>query len=99
LNIKKVLKPQDEGLGGEKKEITKIAIGMPGGVDAEADKYDTQVIVGCVKCKHRLDHTHPMIEPIITSIMLKQSAGFDNQVSEWELKLETCPHTRNLDQS
>ena len=40
LNIKMVPKAAVEG--EEKQEITKLAIGKPGGVDAEQDKYDTQ---------------------------------------------------------
>lgn len=36
-----------EEVAGEQKEITKLAIGKPGGIDLEADKYDTIPTVIC----------------------------------------------------
>ncbi len=40
VNIKMVRKPISEE---KPKEITKLAIGVPGGIDAEADKWETKV--------------------------------------------------------
>ena len=53
MNIKMVRKPQEVGDDGKpkKQEITKLAIGVPGGLDAEQDKYETKVAVGCYLCK------------------------------------------------
>ena len=41
-NIKMIKKPEVEG---QQKEITKLAIGKPGGIDLEADRYDTVTAV------------------------------------------------------
>ena len=46
MNIKMVEKPKD--LIGQK--VTKLAIGKPGGIDADTDKYDTVCSVYCMKC-------------------------------------------------
>jgi hypothetical protein len=52
MNIKMVKKDVEKSASGQKKEeITRLAIGKPGGVDAEADKWDTHVKAFCMKCK------------------------------------------------
>lgn len=38
MNLKMVKKPE---VPSESKEITKLAIGVPGGIDANTDKFDT----------------------------------------------------------
>ncbi len=48
MNIRLVRKPENPS---ETKEITKLAIGKPGGIDAEQDKYDSKVRVFCLACK------------------------------------------------
>ena len=75
MNIKKVPKQQDG-----KVEVTKLAIGKPGGIDPETDKYDTVVSVFCYCCKKNLDIEHPKIKPHIDSILLSQSANEQSQV-------------------
>ena len=57
LRIRKVPKAQD---GGPVK-VTKLAIGKPGGIDPEVDKYETHVQVFCFACNAYLDHTKPAI--------------------------------------
>jgi hypothetical protein len=70
LKIQKVLKAQE----GEAVKVTKLAIGKPGGIDPEADKYETSVRVFCFSCNAYLDHTSPKIQPLVDSILLAQSA-------------------------
>ena len=41
------------------KEITKLAIGKPGGIDAETDMYDTKARVFCVPCNQDLSLENP----------------------------------------
>ena len=48
MNNRLVRKPENPT---ETKEITKLAIGKPGGIDAEQDKYDSKVRVFCLACK------------------------------------------------
>lgn len=40
-------------------QVTKLAIGRPGGVDPEADRWETSVKVYCHTCDAFLDYTHP----------------------------------------
>lgn len=78
-------------------KVTKLAIGKPGGIDAETDKYDTQVYVYCHNCNLKLDHNHASVKPIVDSILLAQSALEASTVQEWELELKECEHIRCLD--
>lgn len=61
-------------LEGESVKVSKIAIGKPGGIDAETDKYDTVVSVYCHVCKNYFDPTHPKISATVDSILLHESA-------------------------
>jgi len=47
------------------KEITKLAIGKPGGVDAEADKWDTNVKIFCTPCHKELSLQNPKISSMV----------------------------------
>ena len=57
LKIRKVPKAKE----GEPTKVTKLAIGKPGGIDPEVDKYDVVVSVFCFSCNAYLDHTNPAI--------------------------------------
>lgn len=68
MNIKMVRKPDDPA---ESKEITKLAIGKPGGVDPEQDKYDRVVKVSCLSCKiDEISLENPEVLLIVNSILL-----------------------------
>lgn len=68
MNIKMVRKPDDPA---ESKEITKLAIGKPGGVDPEQDKYDRVVKVSCLSCKiDEISLENPEVLSIVNSILL-----------------------------
>jgi len=56
MNIKKTKK-----VSGAPTQVTKLAIGKPGGIDPETDNYDTAVTVWCHKCQKHLDHFNPKI--------------------------------------
>jgi ubiquitin carboxyl-terminal hydrolase 5/13 len=96
MNIKMVEKEK-----GEKKpvQITKLAIGKPGGIDPDVDDYDTIVTVKCLNCNKELDNRQPMLAGLVDSVLLSQSAYFSQTIQEWELKLEPCEHTLTLDQT
>lgn len=55
-------------------KVTKLAIGKPGGIDNDTDKWETHVKVYCYACNVYLDHEHPKVKPIVDSILLAQSA-------------------------
>mmetsp|Transcript_5447 Transcript_5447/g.9202 ORF Transcript_5447/g.9202 Transcript_5447/m.9202 type:complete len:152 (+) Transcript_5447:3-458(+) len=76
LNIKKVLKEE----ANKPVEITKVAIGVPGGIDPLVDKYDTKVSVHCHGCDKDLDHSNAMVKPLVDSILLSQSASEQSQI-------------------
>ena len=58
----------------EQPEITKLAIGKPGGVDAEADKYETTTSCFCKKCDLTFESAHEKVGAMITSIVMASSA-------------------------
>lgn len=89
--VKKNLPP------GELKEITKLAIGIEGGADADAGRYDTFTSVRCLACEKELDKTIPQVASMVDSILLAQSAYMAESVQEWEEEFKTCPHTDKLD--
>lgn len=86
-----------EGNTSEEKKITKLAIGKPGGIDADTDKFDTHASVICKLCNAQLPTEEPDVASIVDSILLAQSAYNANSISEWEQELKTCQHTENLD--
>ena len=57
------------------------------------------VTLKCLACNKSLDHTLPVVSPLVDSILICQSAYFQQTLQEWELKLEGCEHTLTLDQS
>ena len=83
----------------EQKKVTKLAIGLPGGIDADTDKFETSVKVYCHACDCFIDHTIPEVASIVDSILLAQSAYEAQAVGEWELQIQPCEHTLCLDQS
>jgi hypothetical protein len=93
LNIYKTPKEVDP----EKKKITKLAIGMPGGIDPEADKWETSVSVYCFHCDKYIDYKVPNVASVVDSVLLAQSAYDASAVAEWELKLEPCEHSLTID--
>lgn len=72
---------------------------MPGGFDAELDKYEHIFTVFCKACDKEFTLEDPKIKSFADSIMLAQSAFNEDTVKEWEAELVECPHTKTLDQS
>ena len=100
MNIKMTPKAEPaEGEDQAAQKITKLAIGKPGGIDADTDKYDTTASVGCKLCNAELPLSNPTVASMVDSILLAQSAYNQGAVCEWELELNPCQHTTNLDQS
>ena len=97
MNIKMIPKEKQEGQ--KPAQITKLAIGKPGGVDPDVDDFDTIVTVKCFACNKALDNRSPVLAGLVDSVLLSQSAYFSQTLQEWELKLEACEHTLLLDQT
>ena len=51
--------PEEGSAEAAPQKITKLAIGKPGGIDADTDKYDTIATCHCFKCKVELPLSHP----------------------------------------
>ena len=98
MNIKMVEKPAEKDEEGEDKpkEITKLAIGKPGGVDLDTDKYDTLATVFCYGCQKELP-LDAVSKPLVDSVLLANSAFNASTIAEWEVKLNDCEHTVTLD--
>jgi len=97
MNIKMTRKPlleEDRCV-----RITKLAIGMPGGIDAEQDRYETKVTVFCHACNQELPTSNEKVKNMVSSILQATSAFNESTIKEWELELNECFHTKNLDQS
>lgn len=82
LNLQKI-PVESQGLT----RVTKLAIGKAGGVDADADKYETRAHVFCYHCNLKLDMNHEKVKPVVDSILQAQSALEASTVKEWELEL------------
>ena len=74
-----------------------MAIGKPGGFDAEQDKYDYIFNVHCKICAKEFSLDDPVVKSMADSVMQAQSAFNESTVKEWEAELIECPHTKNLD--
>lgn len=79
--------------------VSKIAIGKSGGIDCEADRYETQITVYCHSCNAFLDKTNQKIANMVDSVLIAQSAFEQTTVGEWEMEYTACEHTLTLDQS
>jgi len=99
LNIK--LTPKAAMADGQMpaQKITKLAIGMPGGIDADTNKFDTSASVCCRLCQAELPLENPQVASMVDSVLLAQSAYNQGAVAEWSLDLRPCEHTLTLDQS
>ena len=75
MNLKMIPKAEPaEGVEQEAQKVTKLAIGKPGGIDADTDKYDTVASVHCKRCQCELPITNPAVASMVDSILLAQSA-------------------------
>lgn len=74
-----------------------MAIGKPGGIDAETDKYDTNAMVYCNLCDAPLPMDNPKVASLVDSVLLAQSAYNESTISEWELEIKSCEHVLLLD--
>lgn len=100
MNIKMTPKAMDASTGELKpQQVTKLAIGLPGGVDAETDKYETAVFVHCRACQSDIPLANARVASLVDSVLLTQSAYNQSNIKEWELDLKSCHHIKNLDQS
>jgi ubiquitin carboxyl-terminal hydrolase 5/13 len=77
-------------------DITKIAIGAPGGGGMEIEKITYTYSLICFSCQKKVDHVPKEYEGLVRSIEQHQSAFEKTQLVSWELEQNACPHSRSL---
>eukprot|EP01116_Phalansterium_solitarium_P022303 TRINITY_DN7315_c0_g1_i1.p1 TRINITY_DN7315_c0_g1~~TRINITY_DN7315_c0_g1_i1.p1 ORF type:complete len:786 (+),score=243.20 TRINITY_DN7315_c0_g1_i1:82-2439(+) len=78
-------------------KITKVAIGVPGGVSIDTEEnyaYDTSI--HCFACAGPVEAS--TMAPIVDAIMAATSASRVSDQAAWSVPLEPCEHTLTLEQ-
>jgi ubiquitin carboxyl-terminal hydrolase 5/13 len=95
LNFKTVLKEKKpEDIKPEQKEITKIAIGKPGGIDFSDEEWELWTELRCLECNKNVDGAQ--YKGIIDSIIKSESASMKGSLQAWELEIKPCAHVETL---
>jgi len=96
LNIKEVQVIDNNQV--EEKEITKLAIGKPGGADLE-ETWETHLILFCYSCNLKIPtETNSTISNMVKYIINSSSASESDTLKAWELEIFPCEHTLTLQQ-
>lgn len=77
-------------------DITKLAIGTPGGGGMEIEKVTYTYALLCFSCQKKVDHIPTEYEGLVKSIEQHQSAFEKTQIVSWELEQNPCPHSRSI---
>eukprot|EP00455_Lapot_gusevi_P051951 TRINITY_DN7850_c0_g1_i3.p1 TRINITY_DN7850_c0_g1~~TRINITY_DN7850_c0_g1_i3.p1 ORF type:complete len:827 (+),score=318.13 TRINITY_DN7850_c0_g1_i3:228-2483(+) len=80
----------------EENKPTKLAIGVPGGLDISAQQYVYDNRVVCLACQ--TDLNAPELAGLTAEIDAADSVSKAQAVAQWENKLETCEHALCLEQ-
>ena len=86
INIKLTPKALKDG-EIQPEKITKLAIGKPGGIDADTDKYDTHATAHCNLCQKQLPWENDTVRNMVNSVLLANSAFNSGAIQEWEVEL------------
>jgi ubiquitin carboxyl-terminal hydrolase 5/13 len=97
LNFKARLKPKNPEPEEKPKEITRLAIGKPGGADFSDEEWELITELKCIPCGKRLDPAP--FQGVIDSIIKAESASLKDAISAWELEIKPCAHTMTLEQT
>lgn len=77
--------------------ITKLAIGKPGGVDLEPEKWEMKLKILCLNCKKDFStDLNEIIKNTVNYILNSSSASESNELKAWELEIKPCKHTLEL---
>ncbi|KAL4447002.1 hypothetical protein ABPG74_014974 [Tetrahymena malaccensis] len=94
LNIKLIERPPQQQ--EEQQDLTKLAIGKPGGAIANQIEYDEIYTLRCLACNKNLDNQ--LLDGVIKSIQQENSAFKKQDICEWELDIQPCEHTLTIEQ-
>eukprot|EP00002_Diphylleia_rotans_P021157 TRINITY_DN411_c0_g1_i1.p1 TRINITY_DN411_c0_g1~~TRINITY_DN411_c0_g1_i1.p1 ORF type:complete len:759 (-),score=138.54 TRINITY_DN411_c0_g1_i1:202-2478(-) len=80
-------------------KITKVAIGVEGGLKLDEEKYVENFSVYCFACKvtHKLDETL-QLQQSVDQVMKASSAAKKEELKAWENLRNPCEHTLTLQQ-
>jgi ubiquitin carboxyl-terminal hydrolase 5/13 len=98
LNLKEVLL-EDQSKEDEKGKviITKLAIGKPGGIDLETEKWELVSKVICLSCDKSFDPKLSEKLSKITSYVINSSSESEkSDIKAWEVEVKPCKHTNSL---
>ena len=99
LNIKEKKKIKDDK-SEEPKQITKLAIGKPGGADFSGDEWEQILEVKCLICKKSFEYEKDeTIKSLVTSILNAASENQKDDIKAWEMEIFPCEHTLTLVQN
>eukprot|EP00127_Corallochytrium_limacisporum_P007370 Clim_evm7s249 gene=Clim_evmTU7s249 len=103
LMIRKVLKPEEDGERAQK--ITKLAIGVEGGLKDDSERYNTVYAVGCHSCGSKplelndaVRKEAPGLDMLINIIAGAPTKRKVDTLQAWEEDIVECSHTRELKQ-
>jgi ubiquitin carboxyl-terminal hydrolase 5/13 len=83
--------------GEEKKEITKLAVGVKGGAVGE-DEYETNHQLWCLRCGKLVPEGEAKLEAQIKSLINTDSPFKKQTLAVWELEIHPCEHSLTLQQ-
>ena len=82
-------------------QITKLAIGKPGGADFSDEKWEQSIEIKCLKCNKTLPSSSQSqkIKDLIQSILMSSSENEKSGIKAWEEEIFPCEHTLTLHQN
>ena len=100
LNIKETIVAEENDKVKEETEITKIAIGKPGGADFGEEKWEMQLTLRCYSCNVIIPNDiNTNISNTIKYIANSSSESESSTLKAWELEIIPCEHTLTLHQN
>lgn len=81
-------------------DITKLAIGKPGGADFSNEKWELHLNLHCYDCNSRIPtDLNTKIDNIVKYILNCSSASEKESIKAWELEIHPCEHSLYLHQT
>ena len=78
-------------------KITKLAIGKPGGIDFQAEEYETITKLICLQCNKEVKPSNDT-QQLVTQILNAHTVSEQFTLKEWEAELIECKHCKDLKQ-
>jgi ubiquitin carboxyl-terminal hydrolase 5/13 len=79
-------------------KITKLAIGIEGGVAVDTDEVKTEVEARCLSCGLILNGHHDKLNTVINELMHAPSASEQEELRAWQEDIVSCEHCYSISQ-